>query len=144
MSIHHQTLHMITIQNSCISNEKCRYCMNIDHFYQFAAGRRHFELPEHPFWRGSPNPSRKYPDDSVMGNKLHKFWVPCQFHNSKNTLKIEGFSQKKMPKNCRLSFHPNLILAHQTSIFIIKYEVLGPYEEASKKIAMWGNPARTC
>ena len=43
--------------------------MNIDHFYQFAAGRRHFELPEHPFWRGSPNPSRKYPDDSVMGKK---------------------------------------------------------------------------
>ena len=44
--------------------------MNIDHFYQFAAGRRHFELPEHPFWRGSPNPSRKYPDFSVMGNKI--------------------------------------------------------------------------
>ena len=49
-----------------------------------------------------------------------------------------------MPKNCWLSFHPNLILAHQTSIFIIKYEVLGPYEEAIKKIAMCGNPAGTC
>ena len=68
LKIHHLTLHMITIQNSCISNEKCRYCMNIDHFYQFASGRRHFELSEHPFWRDSPNPNRKYPDVSVMVN----------------------------------------------------------------------------
>ena len=51
---------------------------------------------------------------------------------------------KKMPKNCRLSFQPKLILAHPTSIFIIKYEVLGPYEENSKKIATWGNPMGTC
>ena len=49
-----------------------------------------------------------------------------------------------MPKNCRLSFHQNLILTQQTSIPIIKFEVLGAYEEDSVKIAMWGNPAGTC
>ena len=76
--------------------------------------------------------------------KNYNILVHCQFHNSKNTMKIGGFSLKKMPKNCRLSLQPNLILAHQTSIFIIKYEVLGPYEEAIKKIAMCGNPAGTC
>ena len=49
-----------------------------------------------------------------------------------------------MPKNCGLSFHPNLILTQQTSILIIKFEVLGAYEEVSTKIAMWGNPMGTC
>ena len=49
-----------------------------------------------------------------------------------------------MPKKCRLSFQPNLILTQQTSIPIIKFEVLGAYEEVSVKIAMWGNPAGTC
>ena len=49
-----------------------------------------------------------------------------------------------MPKNCRLSFHQNLILTQQTSILVIKFEVLGAYEEVSAKIAMWGNPTGTC
>ena len=56
----------------------------------------------------------------------------------------ELFSLKKMPEKRRLSFQPNLILAHPTSSFITKYEVLGPFEEASKKIAMLGNPVGTC
>ena len=49
-----------------------------------------------------------------------------------------------MPKNCRLSFHQNLILTQQTSIPIMKFEVLWAYEEVSAKIAMWGNPMGTC
>ena len=43
--------------------------MKIDHFYQFAARRRHFELPENPIWRGIPNPNRNYPDVSVYISK---------------------------------------------------------------------------
>ena len=43
--------------------------MKIDHFYQFAARRRHFELPENPIWRGIPNPNRNYPDVSIYASK---------------------------------------------------------------------------
>ena len=59
-------------------------------------------------------------------------------------MNIGDFLFQKMPKNCRLSFHQNLILTQQTNILIIKFEVLGAYEEVSAKIAMWGNPMGTC
>ena len=59
-------------------------------------------------------------------------------------MNIGDFLFQKMPKNCRLSFHQNLILTQQTSIPIMKFEVLWAYEEVSAKIAMWGDPEGPC
>ena len=56
----------------------------------------------------------------------------------------DGFFNGKMPNFCRLSFHPNLIVTQQTSIFIIKFRLFCAYFELFKKIAMSGSSARTC
>ena len=111
------------------------------------AGHRHFELLGSPFWGIFPPLTvcnRKLVLWVLYNFKNHKFWVPRHHDKSSNSHKIGQNSLKKMPKNCRLSFHPKLILTQQNSIPIIKFEVLGAYEEVSAKIAMWGSPLGTC
>ena len=73
-----------------------------------------------------------------------QFWVPWHLQSSRNRMKIGHFSWKKMPKNCRLSFHPNLIVTQQTNIFIIKFGLFCAYFELFKKIAMCANPTGPC
>ena len=50
-------------------------------------------------------------------------------------MKKQDFSSKKMPENCRLSFHPNFILAFWTSILTMKIYAFWLYGLASKNIS---------
>ena len=70
----------------------------------------------------------------LKNKKLSDFnlW-PRHLHSSRIRTKIGVFFIEKMPRNCGLSFYPNLILSHWTTISIIKLENLGVCKALNKK-----------